>query len=244
MSDETPQAGSEPETTPAPPETPAAETPATKTPTTEEPAVPVATAPAAEEPAVPVTPAPAAAAPPERAGFFVPHWVGLAVLAVVAILIIGGIGYAIGHSAGSDNGSNASSSRGFPNGNFPGNRGNQGNGPFGGNGNGNSNGNGNREGGGSTTSSTAFLGVSIADGTGGAQVTGVASGSPAADAGLKSGDVITAVDGDSVSTASALAQAIHSHNSGDQVTITYTRAGSQSTAKVTLANSNDSTTPS
>jgi S1-C subfamily serine protease len=69
----------------------------------------------------------------------------------------------------------------------------------------------------------------------GATVAGVISGSPAAQAGLAAGDVITAVDGKSVASASALSDMIAAHHPGDKVTITWTNSsGSQHSASVTL----------
>ncbi len=73
-------------------------------------------------------------------------------------------------------------------------------------------------------------------GTSGATVAGVVSGSPAAKSGLTAGDVITAVDGDAVSSASGLSDLIAAHHPGDSVTITWTdSSGSQKSASVTLA---------
>jgi len=70
----------------------------------------------------------------------------------------------------------------------------------------------------------------------GATVTGVVSGSPAAKAGLTAGDVITAVDGDAVSSASGLSDQIAVHHPGDSVTVTWTdSSGTQKSASVTLA---------
>jgi S1-C subfamily serine protease len=70
----------------------------------------------------------------------------------------------------------------------------------------------------------------------GATVTGVVSGSPAAGIGLTAGDVITAVDGDAVSSASGLSELIAAHHPGDSVTVTWTdSSGSQKSASVTLA---------
>jgi S1-C subfamily serine protease len=70
----------------------------------------------------------------------------------------------------------------------------------------------------------------------GATVTGVVAGSPAAQAGLTAGDVITAVDGDAVSSASGLSDLIAAHHPGDPVTVTWTdSSGSQKSASVTLA---------
>jgi S1-C subfamily serine protease len=69
----------------------------------------------------------------------------------------------------------------------------------------------------------------------GATVAGVVSGSPAAQAGLKAGDVITAVDGDTVSSASDLSDLIGTHHPGDKVTITWAdSSGAQKSASVTL----------
>jgi putative serine protease PepD len=82
-----------------------------------------------------------------------------------------------------------------------------------------------------------FLGVATRDATGspsGAQVVNVVTGSPADQAGLKAGDVVTAVDGSAVADAAQLAQRIRTHQPGDQVTITYTRGGSSAQVQVKL----------
>ena len=91
----------------------------------------------------------------------------------------------------------------------------------------------------------AFLGVetSSASGSQGVSVASVVNGGPADQAGLKAGDVITAVNGTTVSSPAALAQQIESHQPGDQVTITYTRGGSSSQASVKLGSRSDTTTP-
>jgi putative serine protease PepD len=81
----------------------------------------------------------------------------------------------------------------------------------------------------------AYLGVSIGDAaSGGATVETVQSGTPAAKAGLRAGDVITAVDGNSVADSQTLTTVIGSHKPGDQVTLTYTRNGATHTTTVTL----------
>jgi putative serine protease PepD len=84
----------------------------------------------------------------------------------------------------------------------------------------------------------AFLGVYVGTSTSrsGAQISRVQSGSPAAKAGLKSGDVITSVDGNSITTADDLTAAVSARQPGDRVTITYVRNGNTKTAKVTLGN--------
>jgi len=81
----------------------------------------------------------------------------------------------------------------------------------------------------------AYLGVSIADAASqGATVQTVQSGTPAAKAGLQAGDVVTAVNGRSVSNAEALTATVSGHKPGDKVTLTYTRNGSSHTVTVTL----------
>jgi putative serine protease PepD len=82
----------------------------------------------------------------------------------------------------------------------------------------------------------AYLGVEIADAdAGGALVGGVESNSPADDAGLRQGDVITKVDDTDITNSASLTAAIRSHEPGDQVTVTYTRGGDEHTARVRLA---------
>jgi putative serine protease PepD len=84
----------------------------------------------------------------------------------------------------------------------------------------------------------AFLGIGLQDSTrssGGAEVTQVRSNTPADKAGLHVGDVITAVDGNEVSSADELRSAINAHSPGDSVSITYVRDGQTHTVQVTLA---------
>ena len=83
----------------------------------------------------------------------------------------------------------------------------------------------------------AYLGVSMAgaDGSaGGALVGAVTSGGPAADAGLRTGDTITAIDGKKVADSNALISVIAGHDPGDTVTLTVRRAGDSSQRTVTL----------
>jgi putative serine protease PepD len=81
----------------------------------------------------------------------------------------------------------------------------------------------------------AYLGVAIATASTGVKVTEVRSGTPAAKAGLQVGDVITAIDGTSVSDAAELSRAIDTKRPGDTVTLTYARDGKTKTATVKLA---------
>ncbi|MEO7969896.1 MAG: PDZ domain-containing protein [bacterium] len=71
----------------------------------------------------------------------------------------------------------------------------------------------------------------IADGQG-VLVTSVAEDSPAAKAGIKAGDVITAIDGEKVDGAGDVARGINKKKEGD-VTLTIVRKGSQRTITVT-----------
>jgi serine protease Do len=65
-------------------------------------------------------------------------------------------------------------------------------------------------------------------------ITGVVSGSPAAQAGLKTDDIITQVDGTAIKGDSDLALIIHSHKPGDTLTLTVLRGSQTMTVKVTL----------
>ena len=80
----------------------------------------------------------------------------------------------------------------------------------------------------------AYLGVQLSDGNGGAQVGQVAGGGPADDAGLRSGDVVTAIDGKAVTGADALVSAVDAHKPGDQVTLAVRRGGSTTDIKAKL----------
>ena len=80
----------------------------------------------------------------------------------------------------------------------------------------------------------ALLGVNVQTAANGVQVGDVQSGSAAADAGLRSGDVITAVDGKSVTTAQELRAVIAAHKPGDKLQITYRRSGESKTVTATL----------
>ncbi|MGH8891958.1 MAG: S1C family serine protease [Actinomycetes bacterium] len=80
----------------------------------------------------------------------------------------------------------------------------------------------------------AQLGVSVRDTGDGAGVAAVSPGSAATEAGLRAGDVITEVGDRAVDDADSLIAAVRSHRPGDEVTLTYTRDGRQSTATATL----------
>jgi S1-C subfamily serine protease len=94
---------------------------------------------------------------------------------------------------------------------------------------------------------SAFLGVSVSDpgasqqgnqgtpsATSGAQIVGTLASGPAQAAGLQQGDVITAVNGQTIDSATALTNLMDTHHPGDKLTLTYTdSAGQQHTTTVT-----------
>lgn len=200
--------------------------------------VPTEPAPAATQPGVQPWPTPPvvqdAPRPPGSSTVAVPKWL----LLVVGALVIAAIGFGVGYAvAPGDDGGTASPRR--PGSGFvPG--------PF-------------ENGGGANrqptipsptpgTSRGGFLGVAVSRSTdpAGVRVVSVVPDSPAASAGLKVDDVITKLDGDTVTAPNQLATRIGAHRTGDQVTVTYVRAGSAATARVTLKlrNAFDLPTPS
>ncbi|HYN65954.1 MAG TPA: trypsin-like peptidase domain-containing protein [Ornithinibacter sp.] len=94
----------------------------------------------------------------------------------------------------------------------------------------------------SGTATHAYLGVTPQDGSAsdgsatraGAEITSVGDGTPAADAGLKVGDVIVAVNGERVESADSLVGHVREKSTGDQVTLTVLRDGKSVEVKATL----------
>jgi S1-C subfamily serine protease len=89
---------------------------------------------------------------------------------------------------------------------------------------------------------TAFLGVKVSSAGGssstttGAAVVGTEPGTPAATAGLESGDVITSLGGKAVTSAQSLTTNLVTHHPGDQVSVQWVDAsGQQHSATVQLA---------
>jgi len=80
----------------------------------------------------------------------------------------------------------------------------------------------------------AYLGVSIDATASTAKIAKVQSGTAAEKAGLKAGDVVTALDDHQIATGDDLSAAINSYKPGDQVKVTYQRGGSEHTTTVTL----------
>ena len=79
----------------------------------------------------------------------------------------------------------------------------------------------------------AYLGVSLPN-DGAAEITTVVDGAPAARAGLRAGDEVTAVDGKAIESGDELREAIDAKRPGDKLTLTITRNGDERTVEVTL----------
>ena len=87
------------------------------------------------------------------------------------------------------------------------------------------------------TATHASLGVTVQDNAKsatGATIVTVNSGSAAAKAGLKAGDVVTGVDSFRVQTGDDLIALVRSHAPGDKIDVHYTRGGKTASATVTL----------
>jgi putative serine protease PepD len=80
----------------------------------------------------------------------------------------------------------------------------------------------------------AFVGVRILSVKGGAKITKIVAGSPAAKAGLKVGDVVTSFDGKTITSADELTAVVSAAKAGEQVTVTVKRGGSTQHVTVTL----------
>ncbi|MDR1016332.1 MAG: PDZ domain-containing protein, partial [Coriobacteriales bacterium] len=92
----------------------------------------------------------------------------------------------------------------------------------------------------------AYMGVSLADvnaqtakqlgisATSGAYVASVVAGSPAEQAGIKKGDVITKIDDETIASADEVIISVREHNIGDKVEVTVQRGNSTQVIGVTL----------
>jgi S1-C subfamily serine protease len=79
---------------------------------------------------------------------------------------------------------------------------------------------------------TAFIGIEIAgtteQTTAGVEIAGTQPGTPAANAGLAEGDVITAINGTSVTTGTQISEALIQQQPGNKITLTWTNTDGQS----------------
>ncbi len=82
---------------------------------------------------------------------------------------------------------------------------------------------------------TGFLGVGVADGPGGAEVLQVLADTPAAAAGIAEHDVITAVNGKPVNTATDLTSLLDQHHPGDSIALSLHGPSGERTVNITLA---------
>ncbi|MGI9156745.1 MAG: PDZ domain-containing protein [Marmoricola sp.] len=73
----------------------------------------------------------------------------------------------------------------------------------------------------------------------GAEITGVTSGAPAADAGLRVGDLVTKVDGKAITSSIGLVVAIRSHVKGDKLALTVKRGSQTRQFTLTLTAKSD-----
>ncbi len=82
----------------------------------------------------------------------------------------------------------------------------------------------------------AFLGITMAASTdpAGVAVTSVYKDTAAAAAGLRTGDVITKIDGEAMTSPNDVSIAVSSKNAGDTIQITYVRNGQETTVTATL----------
>jgi putative serine protease PepD len=79
-----------------------------------------------------------------------------------------------------------------------------------------------------------YLGVRIEDADNGARLVEVVSGSPAAEAGLRQGDVVTGVAGSEIGSADDLREAVAERKPGDSLDLTVERDGETRTVTVKL----------
>lgn len=85
-----------------------------------------------------------------------------------------------------------------------------------------------------TNSNRPLLGVTTDKAEGGVVVNSVTNGSAAENAGLKEGDIITAINKTSITTPQQLSEVIGEKKVGEVIDVTYTRAGKQQKVKATL----------
>lgn len=71
----------------------------------------------------------------------------------------------------------------------------------------------------------------------------VEEGSPAAEAGLRPGDIVVEFDGEAVATPAELRRAVRRHDAGEQVKLEYQRQGKSASATVTLSEAEDEGMP-
>ncbi len=92
-------------------------------------------------------------------------------------------------------------------------------------------------------SGVGFLGVQVEDTDDGLMVESVVSGSPAEDAGLQAGDIITSINGESVEEARILVELIRSFRGGETITVGILRNGEAQELEITLGRNRQDRSP-
>jgi putative serine protease PepD len=83
----------------------------------------------------------------------------------------------------------------------------------------------------------AYVGVELnANSTGGAQISSISAGSPAESANLQPGDVVTAINGKSISSTEQFIETVDTYSPGQQIKVTVKRGGQTKTITITLGN--------
>jgi putative serine protease PepD len=81
----------------------------------------------------------------------------------------------------------------------------------------------------------AYVGILLnGTSTGGAQITQVQSGSPAASAGLQPNDVVTAINGTKITSTQQFIETVDTYTPGQTITLTVKRGGGSQSIKLTL----------
>jgi putative serine protease PepD len=81
----------------------------------------------------------------------------------------------------------------------------------------------------------AYVGVELSgNSAGGALISSVEAGTPATAAGLKAGDLVTAIDGQAITSTDQFIAVIDNYAPGQTITVTLTRQGQTKQIKVTL----------
>jgi putative serine protease PepD len=81
----------------------------------------------------------------------------------------------------------------------------------------------------------SYVGVQLqADSTGGAQVSSIQPNSPAASAGIKVGDLVTAINGKGITSTEQFIAAVDNYSPGATISLTVQRGGASQNIKLTL----------
>jgi putative serine protease PepD len=81
----------------------------------------------------------------------------------------------------------------------------------------------------------AYVGISLDSGSvGGAGVTAITPGSPAAGAGLQQGDLVVAINGKAIKSTQQFIETVDTYNPGQTITLTVKHGGSTNSVKLTL----------